>query len=62
MRIDKIAKDIDGTLVLATSAFPENLHAQHWSLNDDAANPDPILGRSAFRDVSTIPSHRVRKR
>ena len=51
VRIDKIAKDIDSTLVLtATTVVPEHLHIQHWSLNDDPANPDPILGRFAFRD------------
>jgi hypothetical protein len=52
VRIDKIAEDIDGAVALtATGVVPENLPDQFWSLNDDPANPDPILGRTKFRDA-----------
>ena len=56
VRIDKIAKDINGSVVLgASTEVIVDLPNRLWSLNDDPANPDPILGRSRFgRTVEEI--------
>jgi hypothetical protein len=51
IRIDKIAQDIAGAAVsLGAGERPESASRQFWSLNDDATNPEPIVGRSAFRE------------
>ena len=52
VRIDKIAQDIAGAAVfLGVGTPPESSSSQFWSLNDDATNPEPILGRGAFREL-----------
>ena len=52
IRIDKIAADIAGAAVsLGTVATQQSTSSQFWSLNDDASNPEPIVGRSVFRDL-----------
>lgn len=51
IRIDKIAADIAGAAVsLGTVATQQSTSSQFWSLNDDASNPEPIVGRSVFRE------------
>jgi Trypsin-like peptidase domain len=52
IRIDKIAEDIVGAAVPLDTEVPgESTSSQFWSLNDDATNPEPIVGRSVFREL-----------
>jgi V8-like Glu-specific endopeptidase len=52
VRIDKIAEDIAGaSLSLVNAVATKRSASQFWSLSDDPRNPEPILGRMAFREA-----------
>lgn len=50
IRIDFIAKDLGSAKLQGWPVPAFQDHAEFWSLNDDLANPRPIIGRSTFRD------------
>jgi len=52
VRIDKIASDLAASnIVLTTQIANNSARVQFWSLNDDPRDPQPILGRTRFRDL-----------
>lgn len=50
VRIDKIAEDIARQNINVTTQSNTPGYQHYWSLNDDPDSPQPILGRTTFRE------------
>jgi len=51
IRIDQIRADIHASAPTCLAPAPPQTILPFWSLTDDFANPEPVIGRSSFQDI-----------